>query len=139
MLLHCFVCERFFLWCVIPAYNLFFIFVRFFLIYTYSSIPFSIQFAVNHEIEDAAKHELDSYRGDWGAHQVRTSYDYAPTSWFWVHFSGGVFSPSLSFTFFFLLEILIDWILVTFHFFRRDFFEDLILFVFLVRHGNRQV
>jgi len=52
-----------------------------------SSIFFSMQFVVNHEVEGTHGH---STHMDWGAYQTRSSHDYAVTSWLWCNLSGGL-------------------------------------------------
>ena len=62
-----------------------------------NSVWFSLQFAVNHEIEEACNFsasvkEMDSVNADrdWGAHQVLTSHNYSIDSWLPLHLSGGL-------------------------------------------------
>ena len=52
-----------------------------------SSIFFSFQFVVNHEVEGTHGHSTFQ---DWGSYQTLSSHDYAADSWLWCNISGGL-------------------------------------------------
>jgi fatty acid desaturase len=60
----------------------------------FASVPFAVQFAVNHERLSPMRFAVGAdpalKKVDWGAHQTLTSANYCVPSWFWLHASGGL-------------------------------------------------